>query len=84
METGHALVKLDFSNAFNSIHRDVMLAAVKQQIPEILRFVDACYGDESTLSYRDVIIDSDEGTQQGDRLGPLYCSVSRMKSEMNL
>ena len=30
MPSGHCVVKLDFSNAFNSLHRDAMLAAVKQ------------------------------------------------------
>ena len=30
MPVGHCVVKLDFSNVFNSLHRDAMLAAVKQ------------------------------------------------------
>ena len=35
MTPGQAMVKLDFSNAFNSLHRDTMLLAAQQHIPEI-------------------------------------------------
>ena len=38
MPVGHCVVKLDFSNAFNSLNRDAMLAAVKQKVAGIYKF----------------------------------------------
>ena len=35
----HVFVKLDFSNAFNSVRRDTILATVAEKIPELYRFV---------------------------------------------
>ena len=32
------VVKLDFSNAFNSLHRDVMLEAVLENVPAVYMF----------------------------------------------
>ena len=36
--TDFVIPKLDFSNAFNSLHRDVMLPAVAKNTPDIYRF----------------------------------------------
>ena len=66
--------KLDFKNAFNSLRRDVMLEAVKREVPEILNFCRLAYADVSHLVYEDQLILSSEGSQQGDPLGPLlFC-----------
>ena len=87
---GRALLKIDFSNAFNSIRRDVILDAVQREMPEILTFVRSCYEDVSLLFFGDFIINSAEGIQQGDPLGPmLFCIVTiglakRLKSELNI
>jgi hypothetical protein len=71
---GHALVKLDFSNAFNSLHRDAMLSSVRQYIPEIYDFCFLSYGSPSSLKFGPHSISSQEGAQQGDPLGPLlFC-----------
>ena len=35
MPDDHAIVKLDFSNAFNSLHRDAMLKVVVDRVPSI-------------------------------------------------
>ena len=43
---GHVIVKLDFSNAFNSIRRDVILESVALKTPEIYRVVHAAYSCE--------------------------------------
>ena len=37
----HVIVKLDFTNMFNSIRRDLILQSVAENIPEIYRFVHA-------------------------------------------
>ena len=73
LAVGHAVVKLDFQNAFNSIHRDKMLEATCDLAPEIFPFVYS-YSSHSHLLWDDRLILSAEGVQQGDPLGPLlFC-----------
>ena len=43
LEDGHALVKLDFTNAFNSICRDKMLEAVHDLAPSIYPLAHSAY-----------------------------------------
>jgi len=50
MPAGHCVVKLDFSNAFNSLHRDAKLAALKQ-IAGIYKFCLLSYDQPSVLTY---------------------------------
>ena len=90
--TDIAILKLDFSNAFNSrpIHRDVILSAVHHYTPCLLKFVYSCYAEPSHLVFGENIIQSEEGAQQGDPLGPLlFCLsfhnlIQQLKSELNL
>src|SRR5207245_6185140 len=44
IEDGKALLKIDFSNAFNCLRRDSILEAVSELFPELLSFVASCYG----------------------------------------
>ena len=84
------MVKLDFKNAFNSIRRDKMLEAVQKFTPELATFVHSAYSSPSSLFWEDEIIQSAEGVQQGDPLGPLlFCLTihelcSHLKSELCL
>ena len=86
MVTGNVLLKLDFSNAFNTLRRDKMLSAVKDVAPNLFRFVYSAYARPSSLYCGNHVISSAEGVQQGDPLGPLlFCLtihpiVSRLKS----
>jgi len=43
LRPGQALLKLDFSNAFNTLQRDKILRTVAQEIPELYPFVSTCY-----------------------------------------
>ena len=43
MPTDYVIAKLDFTNAFNTLHRDSMLDAVFQNIPEIYKFCHLAY-----------------------------------------
>ena len=71
---GKAVVKLDFRNAFNTIHRDKMLSAVLEHAPCLHPFLHSAYSTPSSLFWNDKIIQSAEGVQQGDPLGPLlFC-----------
>jgi hypothetical protein len=76
MPDGYCVVKLDFSNAFNSLHRDAMLDAVKERVPGIYKFCYLSYSQPSVLVFADRTILSREGPQQGDPLGPgLFCNT---------
>ena len=82
------LVKLDFTNAFNSIRRDVMLKTVADELPEIYRFCTLSYGSPTALQFGSQTVWSEEGAQQGDPLGPLlFCLtiqplLESLKSEL--
>ena len=90
MSSGQVLLKLDFCNAFNSLRRDKMLSAVKVAAPDLFKFVCSAYERPSSLFCGDHILDSAEGVQQGDPLGPLlFCLtihsfVSRLKSKFKV
>ena len=79
-----ALVKLDFENAFNSLRRDKMLSSVGELAPDILPFVHSAYSSPSSLYCGYDILQSSEGVQQGDPLGPLlFClSLYHLHSQM--
>ena len=74
MPVGHVLVKLDFTNAFNSLHREDMLLAIRDRLPELYAFCLSAYVQPSILFYGPYTLLSNEGPQQGDPIGPLMFS----------
>ena len=70
------MVKLDFRNAFNSIRRDRMLEAVRDLAPTIYQLAHSAYSSPSCLVWGEHTIQSAEGVQQGDPLGPLLFCLS--------
>ena len=78
------VLKLDFQNAFNSLRRDRMLEAVFGLAPILSHFVHSAYSSPSILFWGDKTIQSAEGVQQGDPLGPLlFClSIHRLCSHL--
>lgn len=70
------MLKLDFHNAFNSIRRDVMLHSVLKYIPELYPLAAAAYGNPTLLFFGNSWVESVEGVQQGDPLGPLFFSLT--------
>ena len=76
MPNDFVIAKLDFANAFNNIHRDAMLEAVFINVPEIYKFCHLSYSQPSLLRYGSKLISSEEGSQQGDPLGPLLFCIT--------
>src|SRR5688572_13974202 len=90
MPKDNILVKLDFTNAFNTLRRDSLLEAVARDIPDLYRFAHAAYSNRPMLRHGSNIIRSEEGTQQGDPLGPLEFCITlqpillQLKSELRV
>ncbi|MEM7284532.1 MAG: reverse transcriptase domain-containing protein [Pseudomonadota bacterium] len=73
-KTDKVLLKIDFRNALNTVNRDTVLAVARQHVPEIFPFVNQCYAGKTNLLYKSSTVESAEGVQQGDPLGPmLFC-----------
>ena len=75
-QSDQAIVKLDFKNTFNTVHRNKMLEAVEVLARTIYPFVHSVYSSPSSLIWGDKTICSSEGVQQGDPLGPLLFCLS--------
>ena len=90
MSPGQAVIKLDFKNAFNCLRRDKVMAAVRDVAPELFQFVYSAYQTPSSLFCGDHVLQSEEGVQQGDPLGPLlFCLtihplVTKLTSEFKV
>ena len=70
----HVFVKLDFTNAFNSVRRDAILTTVAEKMPDLYRFTCDALHCNPQLIFGENIIISAEGSQQGDPLSGLqFC-----------
>ena len=83
-------LKIDFANAFNTVRRDNLLRVVQAELPILYHYLFSCYSKPSSLFFNGSLIQSAEGVQQGDPLGPLCFSlaiqglVSELASELNV
>jgi len=72
------------------VRRDCVLEAIAKHFPQLLPFAKSTMEFPSDLKFGDFVIQSEEGAQQGDPLGPLYfCLVCKelldsLKSELVL
>ena len=80
-DPGTLIISVDTANAFNSVHRDSIFAAVQQSGPALLPMMQWVYGEETPLH----IVGAPEGTppvmsqrgvQQGNPLGPLLLALT--------
>ena len=69
-------LKLDFSNAFNTVDRSFFLQEVRNHMPGLAPWVDYCYAQPSKLVFGSRTISSESGVQQGDPLGPLLFALA--------
>ena len=75
------VLKVDYSNGYNSTQRARMLAQVQAKLPRLLRFTRYCYAQiaKVVIMHRGKIVrvlDSRFGTQQGDPLGGHFFALS--------
>lgn len=90
MPSDHIMVKLDFNNAFNSLHRSDLLEGIANRLPELFPFVYSAYSHHSTLYFGPYQVSSEVGVQQGDPIGSLCFSnaihpvLSSLRSTLNL
>src|ERR1700733_10944476 len=67
-------VKLDTSNTFNSLCCDHMMAFLEGTISELATYCYLAYTHPTILQFGRFTLQSQEGPQQGDPLGPqLFC-----------
>jgi len=72
MNQEQVFVKIDFKNAFNTLRRDSIIEAIAMYFPELLAFTQSTFGQDSVLQFGEFNLQSAEGAQQGDPLGPFY------------
>ena len=90
LEGDRLMFKLDFKNAFNSIRRDLMLSRTLEKVPVAFPLAYISYRQPSFLFHGEYTIESCEGVQQGDPLGPLlFCIaihdlINTVKSEFSV
>lgn len=70
------LFKVDMANAFNSLRRDVFLAAAREKARSLYRLLWQAYSENTTLFYGDASLVSATGIQQGDPFGPALFSLA--------
>ena len=69
---GDVFLKLDFSNAFNTVRRDYAAECVADACPQLLSFFRLCYEKSTILSFGSSIIESQEAFQQSDPLAVFF------------
>ena len=70
----HVVVKLDFFKCVQHHRRDTVLDTVADKMPELYRFIHASLSGSPKLSYSIYIIESANGSQQGEPLSGLeFC-----------
>ena len=75
-EPGSFVLQVDLSNAFNSVKRGKIQEALQAQLPERLPWFELTHGQPSPLFCNEHVLSSQQGTQQGDPLGPAFFAVA--------
>jgi len=83
-KTHEAAICIDFTNAFNTVHRSAFLTALRKQpdLQSLFRLADFAYAEPSPLLTRKsdntvtCELNSEQGTRQGDPLSALLFSLA--------
>jgi hypothetical protein len=67
----NCIIKIDFTDAFDSTCRHLVLADAAESVPDNFHFCYLAYHRTSILQYSPHTIESQDGVQQGDQLGHL-------------
>jgi hypothetical protein len=69
------VVKVDLSNAYNSIDRTTCLREVRDRCPELAHWASWCLAGPSEIYFGQEVLECQAGVQQGDPLAPLLFSL---------
>ena len=75
MHPDELLLKVDISNAYNSINRNACLEGVKKHCPELMRWARWCLDGCSRVYYGTTVIPCSTGVQQRDPMAPALFAV---------
>ena len=64
------ILKIDLSNAYNSVDRTSCLMEVRERCPALLHWANWCLAGSSDVYFGHQVIDCQTGVQQGDPLAP--------------
>ena len=70
------IFQADLRNAYNNADRQCAFAEVREHFPDLARWVESCYGQESFLTFGDKVINSSQGFHQGDPLASLLFALT--------
>ena len=73
---GAFVLQIDLSNAFNSVDRSKVQEGLRSQLPELLPWFELTHSQPSPLFCQDQVLVSQQGTQQGDPLGPAFFALA--------
>jgi len=80
----HALVKLDFNNAINTVRRDWIFESVATHLPSSLPYIIFSYESPSSLLHGSYTLHSSGGVQQENHWGPNFLASAFQKLSLNL
>ena len=69
------ILKVDLSNAYNTINRSACLTEVSERCPELLAWANWCLGGPSEVYLGREVIHCHTGVQQGDPLAPTFFAM---------
>ena len=75
MAEGDVVLKIDVRNAFNSMSRSSFFAALHLNFPSLLGYAWQAYSRPSSVHFGGIVVESQEGFNQGDPLAPLFFSL---------
>ena len=73
---GWIVIKIDYSNAFNTLSRQALVDTVARLEPRLAYYANNAYGSHSFLFWGETRLWSQCGVQQGDPLGPAFFSLT--------